>query len=193
MKAVHITPTRNLESIKAQGIFRAVPLLDQYARLMERDYKSYDPERGLVFAFALDMNVIKWFKDFAYWKVWGTPRNECITNHWFDPPEKFDKLQEIGPPAFSHITPKDEHLSAVLIDIPDNRFYGWYYHAQNHTMNSHWADMEERYEHNTKPLVLINYDVQPDCIRSTIGTAETVLSKSGKVDILLNMTREKLL
>lgn len=191
MKAIHITPTRNIESIKAQGIFRAVPLLDQYTRLMKRDYKDYDPERGLVFAFPLDLNLAKWMKDFAYWKVWGNPRNECIRDQW-DSHELFDKLLEIGPAAFSHIIPKDEHLTALLIDIPDNPLYGWYHHAQYHDMNTHWNDMETRYEHNDKPLVLINFDVSPDQVIKQIGTVETVLSKSRKVDTIINLKAKSL-
>ncbi len=190
MKAVHVTPTRNLESIKANGIFRAKPLLDQYAELMKRDYDDYDPERGLVFAFPLDLNVEKWFSHFAYWKVWGNPRNQCIIDH-YDTRELYDKMNEIGPAVFSHIIPADEHLSAILIDIPDSIFHGWYHHAQHHDMNPIWNDMEERHEHNDKPLVLLNYDVQPACIKSIIGTVETILSKSGKIDIMLNMKREK--
>jgi len=188
MKAVHVTPTRNIESILANGILRSPPILDQYNEVMSRDYDDYDPGKGLVFGFTTD-HTERWIRHFAYWKVWGNPRNIAIGKYWL---EKWDDLLEIGPSAFSNIEYKDEHLTAILIDIPDLNFYGWYLHQQSHTMNPHWADMEERYEHNDKPLVLINYDVPPKYIKNIIGTAETTLTKAGKVDILLNMKRKSI-
>ena len=76
MKAIHITPTRNLKSIMANGIFRSPPVLNQYNKIMIEDYgEDYDPKKGLVFSFPLDDHEEKWFKHFAYWKVWGNPRN----------------------------------------------------------------------------------------------------------------------
>jgi hypothetical protein len=104
----------------------------------------------------------------------------------------WDRLRETGPSAFRSIIPAPEHLTALVIDIPDHDRYGWYRHQQDHAMNPQWNDMEERYEHNDKPLVLINYNVKPSCIKYQIGTAETVLSKSGKVDIMMSMKRKNI-
>lgn len=192
MNVIHITPSRNVESIRVNGILRSVPLLDQYARLMDEDYPGeYDSERGLVFAFPVDFNIAKWIKDFAYWKVWGNPRNECIKAD-YDSPEAYDKLLEIGPAAFAHIIPADEHLTALEIEIPDNPLYGSYLHRQAHDMSKCWHDMDTRYEHTTKPLALINFDIDPGCIIGQVGTIETVLSKTGKVDTIINLKAKSL-
>jgi hypothetical protein len=190
MEAVHITPTRNIPSIMANGILRSPPILTQYNKVMSRDYGAeYDPKVGLVFGFTLDDHEEKWFQHFAYWKVWGNPRNIAVGNmDW----EYWNRLLETGPSAFRSIIPEAEHLTALVIDVPDHPKYGWYTHAQDHNMNRHWNDMEERYEHNDKPLVLINYDVKPSCIKYQIGTAETGLSKAGKIDITMSMKRKSI-
>jgi hypothetical protein len=191
MEAVHVTPTRNLPSIMANGIHRVPPVLYQYDDVMARDYGSeYDPKKGLVFSFTLDDHEEKWFQHFVYWKVWGNPRNLaigpiCNAGNW-------DRLKETGPSAFSQIIPEQEHLTALVIDIPDHHLYGWYHHCQSHDMAPHWNDMQEKHEHNDKPLVLINYDVPPSCIKYQIGTAETALSKAGKIDIMMSMKKRKL-
>lgn len=187
MKAVHVTLTRNLESIRANGIFRTPPVLDQYNEVMARDYEDYDPKVGLVFGFLLDDHEEKWFKHFAYWKVWGNPRNLAIGDfeHW-------DRVLETGPSIFKNVPYTDAHLTAMIIDIPYNDLYGHYLHCQSYDMNPQWNDMEERYEHNDKPLALINYKVPPSCIKCLIGTAETVLTKTGKVDIIVNMKRKNI-
>lgn len=169
------------------GIYRSPPILYQYDDVMSRDYgKKYDPNKGLVFAFTLDDHEEKWFQHFAYWKVWGNPRNLTIP-HW-----DWHRLLETGPSAFKNIIPEAIHLTAFVIDIPDHYLYGWYHHCQKHNMQRHWHDMEEKYEHNDKPLVLINYDVPPASIKYQIGTAETILSKAGKVDIIMSMKRREI-
>lgn len=189
MEAVHVTPTRNMESILSSGIFRRPPILHQYDTVMKRDYGSaYDQKKGMVFAFTLDDHEQKWFEHFAYWKVWGNPRNIAIENWLGD----WDRLLDTGPQAFNNIIPEPEHLTAFVIEIPDNDLYGWYFHCQKHNMDTHWNNMEERYEHNNKPLVLINYDVPPSAIKYIIGTAETVLSKAGKIDIIMSMKRKNI-
>jgi hypothetical protein len=190
MKAVHITPTRNVPSIIANGIHRSPPILHQYNDVMVRDYDDYDPEKGLVFCFVLDDYEEKWFQHFAYWKVWGNPRNIVlggVIDVW-----DHDRFYNSNPSIFKGIIPAAEHLTALVIDIPDHDLYGWYLHAQSHAMQKHWHDMEEKYEHNDKPLVLINYDVPPSAIKYSIGCAETNLSKSGKVDIIMSMKRKSL-
>jgi hypothetical protein len=54
-------------------------------------------------------------------------------------------------------------------------------------MNPHWQDMDTRYEHNDKPLVLINYDVKPSAIKEIIGTANIDVKRNKKIDVNVNM------
>ena len=189
MEAVHITPTKNVPSIIANGIHRSPPLLRQYNKTMADDYgDKYDPKKGLVFAFHLDGHEEKWFRHFAYWKVWGNPRNIELGKYLDD----WDRFYETGPEIFKNLVLSSEHLTALVISIPDVVYYEWYCHAQFHNMQRHWNDMEEKYEHNDKPLALINYDVPASSIKYLIGTAEINLSKAGKVDIIMSMKRKNL-
>jgi hypothetical protein len=188
MKAVHVTKTQNLNSIFKSGIFRNKPLLEQFEETMQKDYGSkYDAERGLVFSFAYDDTEERFFNHFVYWDMWGKPRNELLTV--VDDKTYWD-MNEVGPKAFSHIQPIEESYTAILIEIPDHPLYGWYQHQQSHDMNPVWIDMEERYEHNDKSLVLINYDIHPSCIKGVLGTANGMVNKEKKIDVFMNMKKK---
>lgn len=192
MKVIHITPTRKVKSIIKHGIKRSKPTLFQYEDVMIKDYgDTYDPERGLVCTINLDFHIERYFKHFAYWRIWGKPRNKVITDHW-STVESFNKLMEIGPKAFSHVVPMEDSFIALLVKIPFNPLQDRYIHEQSHRMNPQWHDMEERYEHNDMPLNLINYDINPKCIQGSIGTATTNIRKDGKIDVFTSMKMRRL-
>jgi hypothetical protein len=188
LKAVHVTKTRNLNSILRHGIIRNKPLLEQYEETMIKDYGSdYDLEKGLVFGFAYDDTEERMFKHFVYWDMWGKPRNEMTILVDY---KIFCEMNEIGPKVFSHIQPREESYTAILIEVPDNPLYGWYRHQQSHDMNPIWNNMEERYEHYDKRLVLINYDVSSSCIKGVLGTSNGIVNKNNKIDVFMNMKKK---
>jgi len=45
--------------------------------------------------------------------------------------------------------------------------------------------MDVRYEHDDKPLTLMNYDVEINRIKKIIGTAESSITKKNKIDVSL--------
>ncbi len=47
--------------------------------------------------------------------------------------------------------------------------------------------MDTRYEHNDKPLVLINYDIKPDKIKKVIGIGESTLNRNNKINVSLKI------
>lgn len=185
MDVIHITPERNLKSIFKNGVLRNKPLLDQYNDVMKRQYgDKYDKEKGLVFCFPEETIFRdKYIKDFSYWKVWGNVRNKILTTFDY---YKFIKYQEDGYKIFSKVVPELGKLSILLLDIDYEDFFSYYFHVQNHIMGPYWVDMDERYEHNDKPLVLVNYDIKPNRIKKVIGSVESFYD-NGKINITLNI------
>ena len=149
MELIHITQTKNVESIMKNGILRCKPSLPQYADIMEEEYgNDYDKDRGLIFCIPEEINRRdKYIKDFFYWKTWGDDRNIFIKNNI----DKYDDINEDGPKVFSHIKPKPLYFSIILLDIPDEPILKKYHHVQTHTIDPLWSDMDIRYEHNQKP------------------------------------------
>ncbi len=185
MDVIHITETKNIPSIMKYGILRSKPILDQYDKLMARDYGSeYDHNKGLVFGMPEGVTQRdRYIKDFSYWRAWGRNRNIFLDCDY----HQYNMYQEIGPKVFSHIKILPIHFSVMLIDIPFHPFYDWYCHAQFNNMGILWSDMDVRYEHDDEPLVLINYDVKPEKIKRVIGTGEAVVGRNKRIDIVLKM------
>lgn len=168
------------------GIFRSKPLLSQYDRIMEEDYsENYDKDEGLVFGIPENLNRRdKYIKDFCYWKTWGEPRNIFLKDtDW----NQYDKCQEEGPKVFSQLKISTIDFSILLVDIPFVWTYDEYIHEQSIEMGVLWKDMDARYEHKNKPLILINYDIEPDRIKEVIGTGESKLSRNNKIDVSLKI------
>ena len=184
MDVLHITPEKNISSIMKNGVLRSKPLLTQYNGIMESLYgDSYNIERGLVFCFPEGVSKRdKYIKDFCYWKTWGDIRNKLIPLNY----EDYIKYQELGCKFFNRVKPKLQRLKVLLLDIKFEDFFTYYRHVQNHVMGNYWTDMDERYEHENKPLVLINYDIKPKRIKRVIGTVESFYEK-GKINITLNI------
>ncbi len=186
MDMLHVTLNNHVPSIIENGILRSKPILEKYDELMEKNYGSeYDKDKGMVFAFPETINHRdRIIKDFFYWKTWGDVRNRFLKPYNYD---EYNKLQEIGTKSFSHIKLKPFYFSVLLIDVDYEEIFDWYIHQQSADMGVLWEDMETRYEHNDKPLTLLNYDVKPDKIKKIIGTGESILKRNNKVDVLLNI------
>ncbi len=186
MDVLHITQTKNVPSIMKNGILRTKPLLSKYDELMKRDYGSdYDCEKGLVFGFPENINQRnRYIRDFFYWKTWGEKRNIFLDDCDYD---QYTKYQEIGPDVFSHIKITPIYFSVILIDISYNLRYDWWHHEQSSVMGVLWSDIDTRYEHNDKPLTLINYDIKPDKIKKVIGTGESILNRNNKINVSLKI------
>ena len=185
MLAIHMTKTRSVDSIMEKGILRNQPLLDKFNGIMKEDYGTlYNKEKGLVFSYICGVNDQRYFTDQIYWNMWGKPRNIMLKEVDY---YEYHRMDEIGPKVFEKITYTGQSYTALLIDIPHNPHYDSYYHCQDHGMNHMWNDMEERYEHNDMPLVLINYDVHPSHIKGIVGTANTAITKTNKIDVYTTM------
>jgi len=182
IEAVHITPTKNIPSILKNGILRSKPILDTYNDVMKNEYgNKYNPEKGLVFGFPEGhFKRDKFIKDFFYWKTWGNPRNILITK---TTDNQYDNIQNIGINIFNNLRIKPDHFSVVLIEVNNDPIFKKYVHCQSHYMGPLWTDMDEKYEHDDKPLTLINYDIPPNLIKGIIATGETYFSKNGKIKV----------
>lgn len=185
MEVVHITQTGNLKSILSSKIYRNKPILKIYNEIMGSYYgDEYNIDKGLVFAFdECVSNRDKFIKDFVYWKMWGEPRNKFL--------DKFDdyeliKYQEIGANFFSNFNIKEDQFSILLLDVAYEDLFSMYLHAQTHDMSAYWSDMDLRYEHDNKPLVLLNYDIENIKIKKIIGTAVGRVEKN-KINVSLNL------
>ena len=185
MDALHVTLSKHVPSIMKNGILRSKPILEKYDELMERNYGSeYDKDKGMVFGFPETINHRdRIIKDFFYWKTWGDIRNRFLKPYDYN---QYNKLQEMGTKVFSHIKLIPLYFSVLLIDVPYEETFDFYIHHQSADMGVFWEDMDIRYEHNDKPLNLLNYDVRPDQIKKVIGTGESILNKN-KIDVLLNI------
>ncbi len=186
MDVLHITQTKNIPSIMKNGIKRSIPLLSQYNRVMEEDYgENYDKDKGLVFGIPENLDRRdKYIKDFFYWKTWGDVRNIFLKDTDCD---QYDKWQDEGPKVFSHLKMSAIGFSVLLVDIPFVWTYNAYRHAQSVEMGVLWKDMNVKYEHYNKPLVLVNYDIEPDRIKKVIGTGESKISRNNEIDISLKI------
>lgn len=185
MNILHITQTKKLESIMKNGILRCKSLLSQYDNIMEHEYKSeYNKDRGLIFCIPEEIERRdKYIKDFFYWKTWGDNRNKFLCKN----DDKFDIFQDEGYNVFSYIKLESIQFSILLLDIPEETILIKYYHAQYHSMGSLWGDMDTRYEHYSKPLALINYDISPDNIKRVVGTGQSIVTKDNKINTLLQI------
>jgi len=151
---------------------------------MEEDYgEHYDKDKGLVFGIPENLDRRdKYIKDFFYWKTWGTPRNIFLKD---DNDDLYSKYQEMGPKVFSHLKIEPIQFSVLLVEIPFVWTYDYYVHQQSVEMDVIWEDMDPRYEHHAKPLVLVNYDIDVDEIKGVVGTGETVLKRNNKIEVRL--------
>jgi len=186
MDVIHITETKNVKSIMGSKIFRNKPILSQYDKVMYDDYGfDYDRKKGLVFGFPESIrHRDKMIKDFAYWKTWGDVRNKFLLKY---NGEEYDKSLDIGPKVFSHLKLKSTYFSIILLDVDHEKIFCKYTHEQSSDMGPLWIDMETRYEHNDKPLVLMNYDINSNKIKRVIGTIQTIVTKKNKINTLLDI------
>ena len=86
-----------------------------------------------------------------------------------------------------NVSSKSFHFSVLLIEVEHEEIFDWYVHQQSADMGVLWEDMDVRYEHNDKPLNLLNYDVKPNQIKRVIGTGESVLKRNNKIEVSLNI------
>ena len=186
MDVLHITQTKNIPSIMNNGIFRSKPLLSQYDKVMKKDYgKNYDEDKGLIFGIPENLDRRdKYIKDFFYWKTWGEPRNKFLKNVDYI---QYDNCQEEASKVFSHLKMKPIDFSVLLVDIPFVWTYDEYRHEQSIEMGVLWKDMDARYEHKNKPIVLINYDIEPDRIKKVVGEGKSKVGRNNKIDVSLRI------
>jgi len=118
---LHVTPSRNIESIMKYGIKRSVPLLPSFSNLMVKTIKNkYEKDKGLVFTIPESIQRRdKYLKDFTYWKQWGNPRNLYLSKLGVEKMknEKYYELLDKGPSIFKYIEFKEEIFSIIECKI----------------------------------------------------------------------------
>lgn len=191
MKAIHVTKSKYLNSIRKLGILRSKPLLEHHDDLLRREFDDYDPEIGTIYAWAEHLDNERFLYDFAYWDTWGKPRNHAITGLSY---EQYNDVMDMGTKAFDFIDKRgytSELYIALLVKIPDHPLHGQFLHQQDHGMNPQWSNMDTRYEHNDKPMVFRN-KVIPVCdIIKVIATANTEIKRNHRIDVNTNMVIRK--
>lgn len=188
MIVIHKTPTENVKSILHNGLKAGKPLLSQFDDYMIKRNDWYDKDLGLVFCFPEDTTRRdKYIRDFLYWKLWGDPRNRVL--HEIDKIgyEQWDRVYDSGIDFFKMIKPKDAHFTIFKFELEDEK-YDQCIHVQHGEMNGFpiWANMEIKYEHGFKPLILINENIPPEKL-TIMGTAEAMINKKNKIDISIKL------
>ena len=189
MIVLHITPTVNLNSITQRGIKASPPLLNQFDDYMKKRTNKYDQNIGLVFAIPEDtIRRDKYIKDFVYWKLWGNPRNELLHKIGNDC-NAWDKVYDTGYNYFKYIIPKDAHFHIMQFEISDG--YQTCLHAQFGDMGGSkiWTNMDIKYEHCNKPLVLINENISPKKL-SLFGTTCATIDRYNKFNISIKTFKD---
>jgi len=190
MDVLHVSLNSNREKILKEGVKRRPPFLDQFTDLMVTSLKGkYSKKNGLVFTFPEACPYRdKYLRDFVYWKVWGHPRNLLLDKLGLkdmDYMTEWADLKEKGPTIFNRIIPREEEFVIFKINL-NNELIVECLHGQYTTMSPLWSDMDSRYEHNDKPLVLVNEDIEPQKIK-VIGRIQTIVSHSHRVDVILDI------
>jgi hypothetical protein len=185
MKAIHISPKKNFDSIMENGILRSSPLLTQYNDIMKKQHgKNYDKNIGLVFCFPCDIDRRdKYTQDFGYWKCWGDPRNRKTNNYTW---KQWTLANDIGCKFFDDLKISSEIFSVFEVEVEYETFFEQYVHVQNREMNPIWSNMQHEFEHRNKPLVLLNYNISPECIRE-IGTMDVYFDKQNNIKTRLRI------
>lgn len=181
MKVLHISPSKNTESILKYGILKRPPFLSQFKEYLELQLgEKYNHKEGIIFSIPEDiLSRDKYIKDTAYWKVWGHPRNVLLGNLYKK--HSYDNLLNLGPSVFKFIKSKEEKFTIFEADIDGKFTTVSCLHGQFHNMSPLWNDMDSRYEHEYKPLVLINNNIPP-CQLKIVGQAKTLSNKNGRID-----------
>ena len=186
MKILHISPSKNTESILKYGILKRPPFLSQFKEFLELHLREkYNHKEGIIFSIPEDvLTRDKYIKDFIYWKVWGHPRNVLLDTLYKK--YYYADILDSGPSIFKSIKLEEEEFTIFEADIDDNFTTVSCIHAQFHCMSPVWDDMDSKYEHEDKPLVLINDNI-PSYKLKIIGEAKTLNNKNKRIDISMNI------
>jgi len=158
MNCIHITDSRNLNSIKKFGLLPTKSFL--HADRMKRSFQT----DKVIYLMLLESKsrASKFIKDFIYCKLWIHPRirfmrknkvnsrteEEKVYNY------KFELEQKIFSILFINFIPKKKWIETI--------------HEQSNFFGQ--KDIDERYTHNDKPLVITPEKIKSNQI-SEIGNA----------------------
>lgn len=154
----HITPAKNLLSIKENGLLPRPPLI--------HDFTEYGVTE-VIYSQTADTDYdIKYIKDFIYCKHFIDPINRYhIENPW-------ERIGEKLPKGFRFNFWDEEY---VVLGIEKKVWWDECFHVQDDTINDTFKDLLpykfELYMHNAKQLGLFDRKVEPQYIK-VVGEAE---------------------
>ena len=183
-EVLHITPTRNVLSIKKFGVRGTKPLLPQFEEYVNEYIKDYDKKVGLIFTTVEGQNLQnKYLKDFVYWRTWGNPRNKILDKLSV---EGWEKVYNIGSSFFKNLVPVEERFTILSVSVYDDTKSTICVHNQSvgkEGMNHLFGNMDPQYEHNDKVLMLFN---QPLFQFKVVGVMNVTVKRNSKISISLN-------
>jgi len=160
MYCIHITENKNLKSIKQKGLLPSRPYLSNHRDL----FKYYFKKEKIIYLTVYEnkKRTGKFIKDFVYFQLWGKPRNIWgQNNEWGGNGENiYNKFFKIKFAKFS--------ILGIQINL-DNLRYIKGIHQQDSSLNL-LENIDERFSHNDKPLLVISEKIKSDSI-SELGFA----------------------
>lgn len=179
---LHVSPVKNKDSILKYGLIGQEPLLGDV-------FKDQMPDRSKGAVFGLregSDKQDKYLQDAAYWKIWGDPRNIFLKDMDY---ELYCRYQEQGVTTFNHIKTEVTNFAVFEVEIIDE-FTTFCYHLQYQEMGLYWLDMNTRYEHFKKPLIVVNDSIKREQIK-LVGSITVDMDKRGNINTNLEYHKKE--
>lgn len=155
MISFHLTELKNLRSILTAGLVGQRPKLDHH---LERFQDGGLEGEKVVYSWGQTWATAKYACDMIYCKQWINPRNDLITK----PGERYNFSKA---PDFKF---KNKRYVLLKIDTKDDEssIFGSYTHSQYPSDDPFDSlyQMESRFAHDAKPLVMFKEKVKPEYI-----------------------------
>jgi len=161
MKLLHITESKNISPIKEKGILGAVPSLPHHREWLEGHYgEEKVKNNGCIYTIPEYLiQRDRYLKDFAYWKVWGQPRNERLKELTESKNYKYWHWGEYNTDTCKDIKIEEKCFKILEFIISEKRYSSCAeaIHIQDHCekANKYWDNMDSRYEHDDKLMPVL--------------------------------------
>lgn len=180
---IHVSPRANRESILRLGLVPHYSPLPNHTR---RFRKRKGWLKVIYLCRVTKGTLPKFAQDFAYWKVWGSPRNKLLHRFHKGPRKKANPSPAIHDRL--RLNPIEFDVYQIRPKGIGTDFYSLL-HSQNttgghSTLGPSFANMDENYCHIDRPTVIVGKPVPPDCLR-LVGRVET-FSEGSRVKALFH-------